>query len=245
MNTENNTVSINLDLIDVSATNQMFRKVKDMSEKSLKDLAASIKEDGVLQPILVRPNDIEPGKFVLIAGERRLRASRIAGLIDIPVVIKEVTVNEAFKLQMVENLQRENVHPLNEAEGFKYLLDNDETMTTSELALKFGKSESYILQRLKLNELIFDGKRDFLANKMTIGHALIIARLTKEDQKCAIEHITRYQGGYGPVNSLQDFVDKNIINNLASAPFRMDDADLIPSAGACTNCPKRSGASKL
>ena len=245
MNTENNTVRINLDLIDASESNQMFRKAKDLSERSLKDLAASIKQDGVLQSILVRPHESESGRYRLIAGERRLRASRIAGLTDIPAVIKEVNGNDAFKLQMVENLQRENVHPLNEAEGFKYLLDNDETMTTTELALKFGKSESYILQRLKLNELIFEGKRDFLANRMSIGHALIIARLTKEDQKNAIEHTTRYQGGYGPVNSLQEYVDRNIINDLGAAPFKTDDAALMPSAGACTNCPKRSGASKL
>jgi ParB/RepB/Spo0J family partition protein len=245
MNTENNTVRINLDLIEVSETNQMFRKAKDMSEKSLKDLAASIKQDGVLQSILVRPHETESGKFRLIAGERRLHASRIAGLTDIPAVIKEVDGSEAFKLQMVENLQRENIHPLNEAEGFKYLLDNDDTMTTAELALKFGKSETYILQRLKLNELVGEGKRDFLANRMSIGHALIIARLTKEDQISAIEHITRYQGGYGPVNSLQDYVDRNIINDLAAAPFKMDDAELIPTAGACISCPKRSGASKL
>jgi ParB/RepB/Spo0J family partition protein len=245
METKNNTVCLNLDLIEVSETNQMFRKAKDLSEKSLKDLASSITQDGVLQPILVRRKDSEPEKFILIAGERRLRASQIAGLKEIPAIIKEADNNEAFKLQMIENLQRENVHPLNEAEGYKYLLDNNETLTTSEMALKFGKSESYILQRLKLNELIYEAKRDFLANRMSIGHALIIARLTKEDQKSAVEHITRYQGGYGPVNLLQEYVDKNIIQSLASAPFNAEDAELIPSVGACTTCPRRSGASKL
>lgn len=245
METVKNAKYIGVEMIDVSESNQMFRKPKDMNDKALKDLANSVKQDGVLQPIIVRPKQDDPKRFVLIAGERRLRASKLAGLTEIPAVIKEISESEAVKIQMVENLQRENVHPLYEAEGFRYLLDNDESLTTPELAVRFGKSETYIIQRLKLNELIFEGKRDFLANRMSLGHALLIARLTKDDQKLAIEHITKYQGGYGSVNSLQEFVERNIINDLSAAPFKTDDTELIPEAGACTVCPKRSGASKL
>lgn len=237
--------NVDLDAIALSTTNEMFRSTQEVSNDALQDLTNSILQFGVIQPVLLRPHPENPGSYILISGERRYRASKLAGKSDIPAYIKEVNDETALVLQITENMQRENVHPLNEAKGYKIILENDKTITTTELASRFAKSETYILQRLKLNDLVKEAKKDFYNNKMNIGHALLLARLTPQHQKEAIEEIINYKGGYGTVGELQEFVERNIMNNLSKAPFDLIDPDLYKKAGACTHCPKRSGASPL
>lgn len=241
--TQTSTV-IRLDEIEVSTTNRIFRRPLEITKDALQELAGSVAQYGVLQPVLVRPHPQVEGRYVLIFGERRYRASLLAGKTDIPAYIKDASDDVALEIQVIENLQRENVHPLNEAKGYKIILEKNENMTTADLAVRFGKSETYILQRLKLNDLVKEAKKDFLDDNMLLGHALILARLTPQDQRGAIEQIVN-RGGYGTVSELQEFVEHNIMNSLSSAPFDKNDADLYKKGGACLNCAKRSGASPL
>lgn len=236
---------VSLDLISVSETNKMFRGSKEFSETALKELSESISSLGVIQPIGIRPDPKNGKKFIIIFGERRYRASQLAGKQNIPVHILDVDESKAFDMQMTENLQREDIHPLREAEGYKHLMEKNSSLTTKELALRFGKSETYIVQRLKLNDLIAEAKKDFLKNKMSLGHALILARLISQDQKEAIRQINISNYGYRSISDLQNFVNRNVINNLLNAPFKLDDADLVKNAGPCTSCLKRTGNAPL
>ena len=116
---------------------------KRFDDKSLEELAASFKTQGVLAPLLVR--ELEPSKYEVVAGARRLRAARIAELDSIPVRVVKLTDAEAIEAQVVENLQREDIHPLEEALGFKSLLDLGEpTYTIANISARAGKSEAYV-----------------------------------------------------------------------------------------------------
>lgn len=236
---------IRLDLIEVSATNRIFRRPHEITNEALQELASSVTEHGVMQPVLVRPHPEIKDKYQLIFGERRYRASLLAGKVEIPAMIKDASDDAALEIQVVENLQRADVHPINEARGYKLILEKNENMTTADLAIRFGKSETYILQRLKLNDLVRELKKDFLEDKMLLGHAIMLGRLTPHDQREAREQIIRRKGSYGTVTELQEFIERNIMNSLSAAPFDKKDETLYKKAGACLNCPKRSGASPM
>lgn len=133
--------------------NQIFASSnyrKTFKDKSLAELAASIKANGVLQPIIVRPS--EPGKFTIIAGERRYRASKLAGLVTIPAVVRDIPIAETLKLQIIENIQREGVPFMEEAYAIKKLRD-DLVLDRSEIAKMVGKSYGYVFYMLKLCEI--------------------------------------------------------------------------------------------
>jgi ParB/RepB/Spo0J family partition protein len=247
---------VKLEDIFLGETNQMFRDPDELTEEALKELVDSIKELGVIQPILLRPKpwaEGSTGRYELVAGERRFRAAKIAGLITIPANIQDLSDEEAFNVQVTENLQRKDVHPLKEANAYKYLVDKDPVRNTpAELAAKFGKTEHYIQTRLALNNLVDEGKKDLRDGIMTIGHALLLARLQPDDQKTVIEHCRdewHYKSGrtvgYDPIGEVKHFIETNIMCNLSSAAFKKDDASLYPQAGPCTSCQKRSGANQL
>lgn len=238
------TKEISLEMIALSSTNEMFRPKSELTEDALKDLADSIRQFGVIQPIVVRPSH-QNEFYILICGERRYRASQLAGLKTIPAMIRDVSEEVALVMQITENMQREDVHPLNEAKGFKVILENDKNLTTAELALRFGKSETYILQRLKLNELVREAQKAFSEERMLLGHAMILARLTPADQREALEQIVSHNGNYGTVAELQEYVDRQIMASLSKAPFDLKDEILYKKAGSCMACPKRSGASPM
>jgi ParB/RepB/Spo0J family partition protein len=242
---------VKLSDIIVSETNKMFRDESELSDVALKELIDSVKLHGVIQPIVLRPTGDK--KFEVVAGERRFRAALSAELATIPANIRELTDEEAFEVQVTENLQRKDVHPLREAHAYKFLVDKDPVHNTPlELALKFGKTEHYITTRLKLNDLVPDAKKDFQENLMTIGHALIIARLQPTDQQAVIrDQAISYRDGkkqvkfYPPIQELEEHINDSIICSLADAAFKTDDTKLLPKAGACLTCPKRSGANQL
>lgn len=236
---------IGLTQIEVSTTNKIFRRPQEITDEALSELALSIREHGVMQPIMVRPHPQLEGKYELIFGERRYRASVLAGMLEIPATVKHASDDNAFEIQVIENLQRENVHPLNEAMGYKVILEKNEHITKAELAIRFGKSETYITQRLKLNDLIREAKKDFLESRMLLGHAIQMARLTSQDQREVRQHILQRRGSYGTTTELQELIDRTVMNNLSSAPFDKQDESLYKKAGACTNCLKRSGASPM
>src|SRR5882672_3028836 len=155
---------------------------KRFDEKTLGELAASFKTQGVLEPLLVRP--LEESKFEVVIGARRLKAARLAELESVPVRVVKLTDAEAIEAQVVENLQREDIHPLEESLGFKSLLQLGEpTYTIASLAARAGKSEAYVHGRIKLADLIPSVAEAFLKDTIAIGHALLIAKLPDSQQQ--------------------------------------------------------------
>ena len=150
-----------------------FQPRKTFNEEGLQDLAASIREHGILQPLLVRR--ISDG-FELIAGERRLRASRIAGLDSVPVIVRELSDKEMAELAMIENLQREDLHFLEEAEGFQVLLGSF-GLTQEELARRVGKNQSTIANKLRLLKLAPGVRDELVAHNLTERHARALLKL--------------------------------------------------------------------
>lgn len=219
---------------------------------ALDDLAASIKRHGVLSPLLVRP--IETDGFEIVFGARRFRAARLAGLDVIPARVKDMSDEEVLEIQLIENLQREDVHPLEEADGYARLLQVD-GYTADLIAEKVGKDRSYIYKRLQLAQLIERVKEAFFAEKIQLAHALRICRLPKEsDQIAAFESCfpSAWKGNKRlpdfsqPADStaarLDEFIRQEITLDLSAAPWKKDDADLLPAAGPCKNCSKRTAA---
>ena len=133
-------------------------------------LAQSIKESGLLQPIVVRPLQKSTGLFEIIAGERRWRAARLAGLLELPVVIKDVSDRESLKLALLENIQREDLNILEEAEGYLRLI-NDHDYTQEKIAQEVGKSRSHVANTLRLLTLPNEVKDFLIAGQLTPGHA--------------------------------------------------------------------------
>ena len=155
---------------------------KHFDEETLKELADSIAMHGVIQPLLVRP--LSDGGYQLIAGERRWRASRMAGLTQVPVVVREMTDEEAMELALIENLQREDLNPIEEAEGFKLLMDTY-SFTQEQAAEKVGKSRPAVanaLRLLALPEEVLDMVKEGIISS---GHARTLLPLS--DKKLIIK----------------------------------------------------------
>ncbi len=159
-----------LNLMEIEPNKDQARKHFD--DESLSELADSIAQHGVLQPLLVRP--IIGGGYQLVAGERRWRASRIAGLTQVPAIIKELSDTDAAVISLIENLQREDLNPVEEAFGFASLI-KDFNLTQEEAAQRVGKSRPAVanaLRLLKLPESVLDLVRE---NKLSAGHAKALA----------------------------------------------------------------------
>ena len=142
----------------------------EFDPQALEDLANSIKEQGVLQPILVRPDASGKRGYELVAGERRLRASKLAGKENIPAIVREVTDEQSLALALIENLQRENLNALEEAKGLDQLL-NAFGMSQEALAQKVGKSRSSVANSLRLLQLPRDIQESLFKDHITAGHA--------------------------------------------------------------------------
>jgi ParB family transcriptional regulator, chromosome partitioning protein len=242
---------IPLDQIQPSKVNPRRRK----DEKALTELAESIKARGVLQPILVRPRN--EGGYEIVCGERRYEASRTAGKEEIPARVVHLSDSEALELAVIENIQRESVHELDEALGYQQLMrQNPELYTVDTLALKIGRSPKYIYGRLRLAELTPNLQVAFYEDKLTVGHAMEIARLQPRDQERALQecfpgHRTTKAilKDKDPrpisVRELREWIQREIHLSLADAPFDVSDSNLVPAAGPCSTCPKRSGSNPL
>jgi ParB family chromosome partitioning protein len=150
---------------------------RDFDPDQLEDLTASIREKGIMQPILVRPSD-DPNIFEIIAGERRWRAAQRAGLHDVPVIVREVDDKESLELAIIENVQRADLNPLEEAQGYGQLMEQF-AYTQQDLAQVIGKSRSHVANTLRLLRLP-SNVRDMLARgELTAGHARTL--ITAED----------------------------------------------------------------
>jgi ParB/RepB/Spo0J family partition protein len=238
--------NVPLECIRVSPTNPR----KHFNEAQLAELAESIKQQGVAQPILVRPipkdeRAAPPLHFEIVAGERRYRASKLAGMPSIPAIVRELDDAQALEIQVVENLQRADLHPLEEAEGYELLMKLHK-YSAEQLADKVGKSKAYIYGRLKLCALEPDARKAFYAGKLTSSTALLVARIpVKQLQARAVGELTksRFHGSDAVMSTreAQEHIHRNYMLALGSAPFQTTDAKLIPKAGACVTCPKRTG----
>lgn len=150
-----------------------FQPRKDFDEGAIKSLAESIKEKGVLQPLIVRPKD---GGYELIAGERRLRASKEAGLTEVPVIIKDLSDGEVLEIALIENLLRENLSAIEEAAAYQSLMDNF-SHTQEKVAAIVGKSRSYIANTLRLLSLPQEIRELVACGKLSAGHARCLVGL--------------------------------------------------------------------
>ena len=159
-------------LIETIQANR-FQPRKTFHDESLEELAASIREFGVLQPLLVRP--LEEG-FELVAGERRLRASKLAGLTEVPVIAREIDDKEMAEMAMIENLQREDLHFLEEAEGFQLLIVQF-GFTQEELAKRVGKSQSTLANKLRLLKLAPQVRQRLQEERLSERHARALLKL--------------------------------------------------------------------
>jgi ParB family chromosome partitioning protein len=227
-----------IDQIHESTTNPR----RTFEPSKLEELAESIRQHGLIQPITVRPNY---DGFEIVAGARRFRAAQLAELFSVPARIVELNEAQAMEWQLVENSQRVDVHPYEEAQGFQRLLDLPGYDVTA-IAAKSGKSASHIYARLSLLQLIPTVAEAFVEERITASHANLIARLPQEHQAEAFENCWRKdwqekEAHLLPAKYLSAWIQANLYLNLADAPFDREDTTLKPEAGACVTCPRRSG----
>lgn len=224
---------------------------KRIDEKQLQELADSIKEKGIYQPLLIRP--LEAKRFQVVFGRRRFLAAQLAQEKNAPCRIRNMSDAEVLEAQIVENGQRQDIHPLEEGSAYKALLElPDHKHTPATIAAKTGKSEAYVLGRLRFTELIPEIQEAFLKDQITITHALLIAKLPASQQSAAYTAAFRQvwtDDGHKPIlmpaKELEAWIQQNILMELAAAPFSKEDEKLVPQAGSCANCPKRTGFNKL
>jgi ParB family chromosome partitioning protein len=212
----------------------------------LEELAASIRQHGLIQPIIVRPNS---DGFEIVAGARRFRAAQMAELFSVPVHIVDIDDAHALELALAENVLRADVHPYEEAAALRRLLDMP-GYDVATLAEKFGKSASHIYARLSLLQLIPEVAEAFTQDRITASHANLIARLPQESQAAAFEQCWRKDWNDKephllPAKHLAAWIQAHLYLALEDAPFDREDATLNPAAGACLTCPRRSGHNSL
>lgn len=221
---------------------------KRFDEPALTELGASIKAMGVVQPILVRPvtpTAEQPEIYEIVAGERRYRGSIIAGLLDIPAMVRVLTDLEAAKIRILENLQREDPHPMEEAEGYQLLM-LQHGYNADQLADEIKKSRAYVYGRLKLCALCTEVRDEFINDKISASTALLIARIpVPKLQAAALYEILRPHGPMTSepmsVRAAAEHIQRRYTLNLTTAIFKTTDAKLLAKAGACGTCPKRTG----
>lgn len=153
---------------------------QDFNPHELEELTASVRENGVVQPILVRPRG--EGRYELVAGERRLRAAKLAGLAQVPVVIRDISDTESLELALVENIQREDLNPVEEAQAFNQLLNQFE-LTQDELAKKIGKERSSVANTLRLLQLSAPLLELIRNDSLSEGHGRALLAVSDEEAR--------------------------------------------------------------
>lgn len=168
---------VTLRLTEIEPNREQPRKTFD--QKALDELAESIKKNGVLQPLLVRP--LSDGSYQLVAGERRWRASRIAGLTEVPVIIKEMTDEQAMEIALIENLQREDLNPIEEAEGLQLLISRY-NLTQDEAAARVGRSRPAVANSLRLLKLPDEILEMTKTGDISAGHARALLGFSSKEE---------------------------------------------------------------
>lgn len=208
----------------------------------------NVRAVGIMQPILVRPwPEGQPvsGMYALgvplyeiVAGERRYRAAIACGLDMVPALIRDLSTAEVVRLQMVENLQREDLHPLEEAEGYA-LMVREHGFSADTLAAEIGKSRAYVYGRMKLLDARDEVKEAMRTGELAMSIGELIARIPSPAlQAQAMNEVLRAEMTH---RAAMRHIQERYMLALKNAPFPRDDADLVPAAGTCTACPKRTG----
>lgn len=218
---------------------------RTITQASVESLAKSLMRDGVLQPIVVRPHPEKEGHWEIRAGERRWRAAKLADLKEIPAVVRSLDDEAALSVTIAENLQRQDLHPLEEAATIQLAFERG--YDAKAVAARLGKSVAYIVRRASLTRLCKEWRAEIQrpdsdASRLTVAHLELIARLPEETQLLLAEHdFSKVFGrGFPTVEELQRVIDGGL-QSLRVMPWPLEDETLDPKAGACLNCPKRSG----
>lgn len=237
----------------------------------LEELGDSIAAKGLAQPILVRPSPppgkgakgkLEPTPYELVCGERRWRAAKLRGIEHLPAVVRELDDAAVIELQLIENIQRADVHPLEEADGYRDLLE-EHGYTVDQIVAKTGKSRSWVYGRLKLCSLAPEVRQAFLDDKISTVVAMALARLPLPENQADALPALLGQGGrelnkvglYAPMIESEDghvaepltnaqalhYLRTRYMLDLSLAKFPLDDKSLVPDVGDCVGCVYRTG----
>jgi ParB/RepB/Spo0J family partition protein len=224
---------------------------RHFDKKGLEELAESIQRQGVLSPLLVRFLGFaaaKAGAYEVVCGARRYRAAKLAGVSEVPVRVVELTDDQVLELQVVENLQREGVHPMDEALGYEALQKRG--YSAAAIAAKVGKSVSYVNARLRFTSLGAVGRDAFLEGKLSPSVALLVARVPHAElQAKAVKEIVGAghgrQAEHAPtVFEVRRLLQAGYMRSLKDCQFPKASATLLPAAGPCTTCPKRTGSQR-
>lgn len=220
-------------------------------------LAANVKQHGIIQPLVVRhwpgtedrawAEGYDFAPYEIVCGHRRYRAAKAAGLDEIPYILKELTDEQVATIQLIENLQREDLDALDEAEGYQRMI-RDHGYSADRLADEIGKSRSYIYGRLKLTSLCPAGKAAMRAGRLEESIALLLARIPGAAlQEQALEKLLSNPYTLQPMTHREasSHIRAHFTLDLGKAPFPTGDSTLVPSAGRCYSCPHKSGNAPL
>lgn len=217
--------------VDIHAVHESRHNPRrHFDEGKLQELSANIAKVGIITPLIVRPAPDSSAKhplYEIAAGHRRYRAAKLAKLTLLPCLVREMNDQEFMELLSIENLQREGLHPLDEAKGYAMLMAAPYRMDVQTIADKVGRSVTYVYDRVKLVELVKEAQELFWADRITAGHAIVLARLSSADQTRALDGglMEEENGLYDPdkpvegkwdgfkavsVRELQAWVDKNV-----------------------------------
>lgn len=228
-----------LELVEASPTNPR----RTFNPDKHRELVASVAAHGVLQPVLVRPHPTLEGRYECVAGERRRRAAVEARLGSLPAIERAMTDKAVLEIQLIENGQREDVHPLEEAVAIGRLHDEPYRVPIEEIAPELGKSVAYVYRRLRLRQLHAEVQEVFVAGVLTLGAAEQLARIPDADRQRGV--LKEMRELYPPplsANTVAEFLRRRVFLRLAGASFDRQDETL--PGGACEKCPKRTGAQR-
>lgn len=242
-------------LSDITPDPNQPRKMFD--ERTDKELMDSVREQGILQPILLRPiecseaNSVEMqvtkstgAKYLVICGERRFRAAKAVQLAMIPAIIRRMNDDEALEAQIVENLQRKDVHPMEEAVAFEQL--GKRGLTQEQIGKRVGKGDRFVRARLVLCGLVPNWRELFMRNIIELELALKICRFSPEDQEVILQDQELTQGDIERPDLILDIRDfSKYKGDLTAACFDLTDPNINPAMGACIGCPFNSATSVL
>lgn len=215
---------------------------KTFDQEALEELAQSIKENGLVQPITLRKlGNKKDSKYEIVCGERRFRASQIIGADSIQAIVKELNDKQAFACMIIENLQRKDIDPMEEAAALHHLY-TEGSMTVSEMAKMLGKSTSFVSGRIQLNNTIEPFVQLMRDGILVLTHLLDICKLPKEQQEILYESCfteasrARWTYKFPNMPQLHEMIDNHVMNQLAGARFSLTDATFACGT-ACESCP--------
>lgn len=203
----------------------------DFEGKAFNELLASVKEKGVLVPVIARPMIGGEKKFEIVAGNRRFRAARLAGLEEIPARVEDMTDDEAQEIQIIENLQREDIHPIEEGIAYRKLIE-ESNYDVKTIAARVGKSEPYVRYRLFLTNLEKEAIKKLRNGEINEGQAVLIAKLAPNDQKEMIKELRSHWS----TQDMKEWIRDYFYTKLDFQPW-LKNEELCKAVGKCTLCP--------